>query len=227
MTHLQKAFEKLSQHSVQAVQTGNELNLYEAYLHVDLPIEYELLGKMDELDEAGGGIILLIGSAGDGKSHLIGRTKKMSDWPVTSFYNDATASSSPSKTAIDTLKEALVDFDDENLGSTNHKLILAINLGKLQAFIDDDEAKIRYRKIAKEVTSFFKDENHYNSSRESRIKIVSFTASHAFEFLVNDTSEYPVDSKLMTEILEKITRKDNELNPFYKAYTSDNSSLKN
>ena len=37
------------------------------------------------------------------------------------FYNDATASSSPNKTAIETLKEALRDFSDENLYGTQKK----------------------------------------------------------------------------------------------------------
>ena len=111
-SQLYEAFLHLSQHSVDSVQNGMGFTDWDGYMHVDRPIEEKLMVKMDEIDNVGGGIILLVGSAGDGKSHLISRIKQMSDWDEHCFYNDATASSSPKKTAIDTLKEALVPFKD-------------------------------------------------------------------------------------------------------------------
>ena len=94
-SQLKEAFLHLSQHSVDSVQNGKSFTKWDEYMHVDRPIESKLMEKMDEIDNAGGGIVLLVGSAGDGKSHLISRIKQMSDWGDGSFYNDATASSSP------------------------------------------------------------------------------------------------------------------------------------
>ena len=121
---LKEAFLHLSQHSVDSVQNGKSFTEWDEYMHVDRPIEDKLYVKMDEIDAAGGGIVLLVGSAGDGKSHLLSRIRQMSDWGDSSFYNDATASSSPKKTAIDTLKEALTDYKDANLYKQNTKRLL-------------------------------------------------------------------------------------------------------
>ena len=137
-SRLKEVFLHLSQHSVDSVQNGKAFTNWDEYMHVDRCIEFKLKEKMDEIDNAGGGIVLLVGSAGDGKSHLISRIKQASNWGDWSFYNDATASSSPKKTAIDTLKEALVEYKDNNIYKTNKKLVLAINLGKLNALIDDE-----------------------------------------------------------------------------------------
>ena len=79
-SRLQEAFLHLSQHSVDSVQNGNEFTNWDEYMHVYRPIESKLMQKMDKIDKTGGGIVLLIGSAGDGKSHLISRIKQMSNW---------------------------------------------------------------------------------------------------------------------------------------------------
>ena len=92
----------LNQCSVESVQSGNGFTDIDRYLHTERPVTDELLEKMIQIDNAGGGIILLVGSAGDGKSHLLSKVKEIDPerWPLDSFYNDATASCSPNKTAI-------------------------------------------------------------------------------------------------------------------------------
>ena len=151
-------------------------------MHVDRPIESKLVEKMDEIDNAGGGIVLLVGSAGDGKSHLISRIKQMSDWGGWSFYNDATASSSPKKTAIDTLKKALVEYKDENLYKTSKKLVLAINLGKLNALIYDEEFKTDYEEIVNSTLPIFDDDDTTPLINTERVKVIMFTDEQVFEF---------------------------------------------
>ena len=219
-TRLKEAFLHLSQHSVDSVQNGIAFTNWDEYMHVDRPIESKLMEKMDEIDKAGGGIILLIGSAGDGKSHLISRIKQMSDWGDGSFYNDATASSSPKKTAIDTLKMALVDFKDTNLYSTNKKLVLAINLGKLNALIDDKEFQSDYHEIVNSTLPIFDDDSTTPPINTERVKVIMFTDEQIFEFLVDSSSEIPVDSDFLSKIMEKIVAKTND-NPFYVEYTND------
>lgn len=107
-TNLYKALSRLSLKSIEAVQSGQGLSDFDQYMHVTRPIEKELEQKMHEIDLIGGGIVLLIGSAGDGKSHLLSLVKDKFNWTESSYYNDATVSCSPKKTAVDTLKMALV-----------------------------------------------------------------------------------------------------------------------
>ena len=219
-SHLKEAFLHLSQHSVDSVQNGYKFTNWDKYMHVDRPIESRLKEKMDEIDKAGGGIVLLVGSAGDGKSHLISRIKQMSDWGDGSFYNDATASSSPQKTAIDTLKEALVEYKDENLYKTCKKLVLAINLGKLNALIDDEEFKMDYKEIVKSTLPIFDDDDTTPPRNTERVKVVMFTDEQVFEFFADSSSDIPVASDFLSKIMENVVAEKTD-NPFYVAYIAD------
>lgn len=218
--HLKEAFTRLSQHSVNSVQSGKEFTEWDEYMHVDRPIETKLIEKMDQIDEVGGGIIFLVGSAGDGKSHLISRIKQMSDWDDNSFYNDATASCSPKKTAIDTLKEALVEYKDSNLYSTSKKLVLAINLGKLNALIEDNEFKDEYKELVHSTRPIFDDNDTAQPFETRRVKVLLFTNEQIFEFDSDSTKALPVDSSFLYALIGKIVEK-SDLNPFYKAYKKD------
>lgn len=220
---LKESFLHLSQHSVDSVQNGKAFTNWDEYMHVDRPIESKLMEKMDEIDNAGGGIVLLVGSAGDGKSHLISRIKQMSDWGEGSFYNDATASSSPKKTAIDTLKEALVEYKDENLYKTSKKLVLAINLGKLNALIDDEEFKTNYEEIVNSTLPIFDDDDTTPPINTERVKVIMFTDEQVFEFFADSSSDIPVASSFLSKIMEKIVAETID-NPFYVAYTADKAS---
>lgn len=216
---LKETFLHLSQHSVDSVQNGKLFTEWDDYMHVDRPIESKLQKKMDEIDDEGGGIVLLVGSAGDGKSHLLSRIRQMSDWGEESFYNDATASSSPRKTAIETLKEALVDFNDYNLHSTSSKLVLAINLGKLNALIDDEHFNKEYKEIVSATSPIFDDDDTTPPIETDRVKVVMFVDQQIFEFHANAFG-YKLESKFLSTIMEKIVRKSAD-NPFYKAYKDD------
>lgn len=219
-SHLKEAFLHLSQHSVDSVQNGKAFTNWDEYMHVGRPIESKLMERMDEIDKAGGGIILLVGSAGDGKSHLISRIKQMSDWGDGSFYNDATASSSPKKTAIDTLKEALVEYKDDNLYETSKKLVLAINLGKLNALIDDEEFKSDYKEIVASTLPIFDDDDTTPPIDTERVKVIMFTDEQVFEFFADSSSDIPVESDFLSKIMEKVVAETID-NPFYAAYTTD------
>lgn len=218
--NLQKVFERLSQHSVDSVQSGTVLSDFDSYMHVSRPIEAQVKNKMEEIDHVGGGIIFLVGSAGDGKSHLISRIKQTCKWDEQCFYNDATASCSPKLTAVDTLKNALSAFKDKNIFTTNKKLLLAINLGKLNAFIEDPDVETEYKELVRATRPIFDDDDTTPPLESSRIKVIQFSNFQPYEFHKDDTSSYPVSSPFLSELLEKIT-KPVENNPFYKAYQQD------
>ena len=222
-SRLKEVFLHLSQHSVDPVQNGKAFTNWDEYMHVDRCIEFKLKEKMDEIDNAGGGIVLLVGSAGDGKSHLISRIKQASNWGDWSFYNDATASSSPKKTAIDTLKEALVEYKDNNLYKTNKKLVLAINLGKLNALIDDEEFKKDYEEIVSSTLPIFDDDDTTPPINTERLKVIMFPNEQVFEFFADSPSDYPVASDFLSKIMEKVVAETID-NPFYTAYIADIAS---
>lgn len=220
----------MSQSSVESVQTGNGFSDIDKYLHIERPITMELVNKMIDIDKAGGGIILLVGSAGDGKSHLLSKVKDgLVDWGDNAFYNDATASCSPNKTAIETLKEGLIDFSDENIDSTSNKKVLAINLGKLNAFIDDPEVSKIYSKIKNATEPLFDEDDSTPPIDSERIKVVEFTNKQLFEIDTQKDGVEAYNSSFLSSILDKIVKSDKN-NPFYKAYENDllnNVGLKN
>ncbi len=215
----------LNQCSVESVQSGNGFTDIDRYLHTERPVTNELIEKMIEINNSGGGIILLVGSAGDGKSHLLSKIKDLDqdNWPLDAFYNDATASCSPNKTAIDTLKEALVDFNDVNIGTTTKRKILAINLGKLNAFIDDPNIQLQYAEIASAVRPLF--EGSVNAPKETdRVKIIEFSNKQIYEFDPTLNGYDAFKSDFMNQILEKIVG-ETPKNPFFQAFTIDVESV--
>jgi len=216
-----------NQCSVESVQSGNGFTDIDRYLHTERPVTNELIEKMIEINNSGGGIILLVGSAGDGKSHLLSKIKDLDqdNWPLDAFYNDATASCSPNKTAIDTLKEALVDFNDVNIGTTTKRKILAINLGKLNAFIDDPNIQLQYAEIASAVRPLF--EGSVNAPQETdRVKIIEFSNKQIYEFDPTLSGYDAFKSDFMNQILEKIVA-ETPKNPFFQAFTKDVESVEN
>lgn len=217
--NLRRIIKRLSQGSIDSVQDGDSLGELSRYLHVSRPIETQLKEKMSEIDNVGGGILLLIGSAGDGKSHLISCIKQEGNFTDWYFYNDATASCSPRRTAVDTLKEALIEFKDSAINGTTHKLLLAINLGKLNAFIDDVDVINEYKLIVETVQMIFQDSMNEPNETE-RIKTILFTSHQIFEFYTDSLENYPVKSIFLSSILDKIVRETTE-NPFFNAYVED------
>ena len=72
--------------SQEAVQSGSTFNELEKYLHIERPIDKEVCGCLNEIKEEGGGILLLVGSAGDGKSHMISYLRSKNEYNDFIFY---------------------------------------------------------------------------------------------------------------------------------------------
>ena len=218
MSELLKLIHNLRQGSTTSVQSGLELSGLDKYLHIKRDIEDILCAKMNEISEENGGIVLLIGSAGDGKSHLVSTIRQNEKYCGYSFYNDATESSSPTKTAVDTLKEILVDYDDEHIHTTHKKLVLNINHGKLNTFIEDSEVCDQYSYLRSVVSKIYNNQVEEEVKEEKRIKLVQFNNVQIFEFNKSNKDDYPVDSVFMKKFINKLTIKDPIKNPFYNAY---------
>ena len=218
MSKITELFKQLNRGSFGAVQNGCQLSELTRYLNIDRMIEKNIAGHMKAIQSNGGGLVLLIGNAGDGKSHIISKLKANGSYNDFEFYNDATASCSPKMSSIDTLKMVLRNFDDNHIGTTDKKMLLAINLGKLNAFVGDNNFS-EIGNIAKNVLS----ERYVKCDQKSYLRYISFSNQQQFE-LTQDGTDYPIDSSFIREILDKITLEDDS-NPFYRAYRETLLSL--
>ena len=214
-TALIKVLKRLSQGSKQSVQSGHSLDDFEQYMHIERPIDKAVRISMDEIREQGGGILFLVGSAGDGKSHIISTLKQ--DYPDFEFRNDASESPWPNVKSIEALKIFLEDFKDSTLATTTSKMLVAINMGKLSAFIDDPFVKEYFSQIVGCAKTLF-DEDNLRHDNKTRIKIISFANHQIFELYPDQANkDYPVDSLFIKTVLQRITSTEND-NIFYKAF---------
>ena len=143
---------RLRKSSRESIDNIEKFDDFKRYMHIVRKAEKDLKEILTSVNASGKKtLILLCGSAGDGKSHLLSylrnEERMLNDYLV---FNDATESSEPSKTAIDTLNEELSDFSDDNLEKKGKNIILAINLGVLSNFIESPYAE-NYQMLLKYV----------------------------------------------------------------------------
>ena len=217
---LLKELSKLKDSSHESVEGYESLSEFKQYLHVKREIQEELFNKLNEvIDKSKSQLVMLCGSVGDGKSHLLAYLNSNHPDLMGNFkiHNDATESFDPDKTAIDTLANVLKAFDNNHIGNSNEKLILAINLGVLNNFMESDYAKNQYSKLNDLLneTNIFDSEATSQNYDKDPIHIISFSDYNLFELY-----EDHVDSEYLKKLFKKITDKNKE-NPFYQAYLRD------
>ena len=217
---------KLKESSKEAVEGLNTFSKFKKYMHVNRDAQNELQGIILEANkDEKAQLILVCGSVGDGKSHIISYFKNKYPDVMGSFtlHNDATESLEPNKTSMDTLNDVLDNFSDEKIGTSTEKLILAINLGTLNNFIDSEYGK-RFTVLQKYVESkkiLEKSiiENRFDSS--SNIQFINFS-----DYNLYTLKDGKVQSKYIKELINKITNP-SEVNDFYNSYKENCSNCKN
>lgn len=215
------AFRELSNLSCGAVANIDKFSELNKYLHVlRTPEEVlrDLLLRIEKVSQKR--LVLVCGSAGDGKSHLLSylrnEARLLDDYMV---YSDATESDAPNKTAISTLAKRIEAFNDENIdnGGTE-KVIIAINLGMLNNYIDSEEGE-SFTKLRQYVI---------NNNIFSVDKALPFDPNSNFYHV--DFSDYQlytltnsgVRSDYLTQLFRKIFAKTSD-NPFYNAYCGNSN----
>ena len=217
---------KLKESSKEAVENLTEFSEFKMYMHVPRKSQAELEKIIfEESKKDGASLILVCGSVGDGKSHIISylNNKYLSDMVKFKLHNDATESYDPTKTSIDTLNEELDEFSDEKLEASKRKLILAINLGTLSNFIDSEYAH-RYSKLKKFVLDKKILETKICCNKfddESPFQYISFGDYHLFT--LKDGRGY---SDYIKSLINKITDP-SELNNFFLSYKTNCKPCKN
>lgn len=218
---------KLRKLSIESVENIDSFSSFKEYLHVVRPVEDELRLLLKRVNEENKKcLVLLCGSAGDGKSHLMSYLSHVDpEGLLNSFevYNDATESSAPTLTSIDTLSEKLAPFNDANaLIDDGYKMILAINLGTLNNFIESEKGKAfsSLKKYVETNEIFSSYTQRYAYQENSVFQHVSFA-----DYQVFTLKENGVGTDFLVKLIGKIFLPVDE-NPFYQAYKkNENCSL--
>ena len=133
---------RLRKSSSDSIDHVEKFDRFKKYMHVSRTAEEDLKDILRRINASGKKtLVLLCGSAGDGKSHLLSFLKNSDEEQLIDnyvVYNDATESSAPSMTAIQTLNNLLGSFKDYNLDMPGQNVILAINLGVLSNFVESE-----------------------------------------------------------------------------------------
>ncbi len=217
-------FNRLRKSSSDSIDNVEYFDGFKEYMHVQRTAEIdlkEILRKVNASSQKT--LVLLCGSAGDGKSHLLSYLKNADEENLIQnyfIYNDATESSAPSMTAIETLNEFLDGFKDENLDQPGQNVILAINLGVLSNFIESEYGLefSALRKYVEESNILTSQINHNEFDSNSHFQHVSFSDYHMYSL-----TEQGVHAGYIEDIFKKIFEA-REDNIFYHAYENECST---
>lgn len=213
---------KLKESSKEAVEGLGTFTAFKRYMHIERDAQDDLdrlIKKANESNKAQ--LILVCGSVGDGKSHIISyfNNKNSKIMQNITIHNDATESLEPSKTSMDTLNEVLDEFSDEKIENSTQKFILAINLGTLNNFIDSEYGE-RFTKLKQFVFDKKILENAIEDSsfdENSSFQFVNFSDYHIFN-LMNGVAYSKYVKSIMKKITESYEIDSVENNIFYGAY---------
>ena len=215
---------KLRKLSMESVENTASFAPFKQYLHVVRPVEDELRTLLRRVNrENKKCLVMLCGSAGDGKSHLMSYLRHADpEGLLNSFelYNDATESSAPELTSIDTLYEKLAPFNDENYQiDDGYKMILAINLGTLNNFIESDKGQA-FTKLKQ----YVEHNEIFSSYTRKEIYIADSVFQHISfaDYQVFTLKEDGVGTEFLSTLIGKVFCETEE-NPFYQAYKNNDS----
>lgn len=213
---------KLQKSSPESIDNAELFESYKAYLHVENEVENDLRELLRQINfNQKKCLILLCGSAGDGKSHTVAFLKyadpeKLLDDYIP--YNDATESRFPTQLAPERIAEILEPFDDDHFDNSDEtKIIIAINLGTLNNFIESDPGR-NFSKLKKYVES-----NGILSgcARETVYQPGSLFQHVSFsDYQVFTLTETGIRTSYLERLLAKIFDPHGE-NPFYQSFCAN------
>ncbi|WP_102345889.1 DNA phosphorothioation-dependent restriction protein DptF [Bacillus sp. Marseille-P3661] len=221
-SYLLRELGRLKDSSQEAIENASQFSAFKNYLHVDRKIQLDLeLILNQNKDRQKGNLILLCGSVGDGKSHLLAYLAEKKPELLASYtiFNDATESFSPNKNAMETLEEVLQDFSDQKIKGSTEKVILAINMGVLHNFINTQHKEFSYKQLEEFIhQSDLFSQNITTHFSDSVFDLLSFGDYHSFEL----TEKGPTSSFYLS-LLQRVFNSSDQ-NPFYLAFKEDQNS---
>ena len=220
-SQLENMFRKLSVKSQEAIINENKFNNFKKYMHIERPIQKDLFDIIqNHLFPNKKSIIFILGNVGDGKSHIL---SYMSDLFKEEFdnlnikiHNDATETTSPDKSAIETLLKLLEPYNDTNIEYRENRLIIAINLGMLTKLSEELKNKDNFNILNKYIDETnVLDQKKIENNESEYFNIVSFIGLSSINI-----ENGVITSNFYKKAFDKVFFKDPN-NPFYNAYLDD------
>lgn len=207
----------LQSSSKESVVNANLFGELRNYMHVERDIQKELENILVDLkDNSSPSLILLCGSVGDGKSHLLAYMKEnhkdlMQDVII---HNDSTESYDPDKSSLDTLEQVLAPFDEGN--EPEKHIVIAINLGVLHNFYSYQRKKDRFQALCNFIDrcGVFEKGNQ-EIKYDDTFYMLNFADSQPYVLTENGPK-----SPFFLEIMDRVTEQDMN-NPFYRSWSTD------
>lgn len=201
--------------SVESVVHADVFTDFQHYMHVERPIQRQFIQALEKANESPEtNLIMLCGSVGDGKSHLISYVQEIHPELLNAekclIHNDSTESYNQSEDELETLERVLSPF--ENKEASPKTTVIAINLGVLHNFYMKNEATGEFDKVIsviKQSKIFTTQQDYYY---EKNAFLLNFAGVQPYEL-----SAEGIQSEFFDEIVEKITNP-TDRNPFYKLW---------
>lgn len=210
---------KLQKSSPESIDNAEVLDSYKVYLHVANEVENDLRELLQRVNSNQRKCLILVcGSAGDGKSHMVAFLKCADSENLLHgyiTYNDATESRAPTQRALERMAKKLAPFSDENYDNPDGtKMIIAINLGTLNNFIASEQGKgfSKLKKYVEENGIISGQAQDYVYQPESLFQHVSFSDYQMFTL-----TEDGVKTTFLEQLMAKVFDSD-EGNPFYRSF---------
>lgn len=222
-SYLLRQLSKLSTKSKESVEGHYNLDSFKDYLHVERDIQKIFIERLKKIPKDSGHLVMLCGNVGDGKSHLLAYLNSHEPDLAKQFniWGDGSISLDPDKNSIDTLVKVLEPFNDVNFNNPTKKIILAINLGILNDFVESEQVKKDFTKLRDYVyrSNVFDSKKLSQDCFKKNLSIINFSDFNIFELTEN--SQYEVQSSYLSSLIDNIVLEDKNKNPFYKAYCKD------
>lgn len=216
---LTNVLKTLKESSKEAVENIDKFNTFKEYMHIKRNVQDELIDVIQKCRSTSTKqLILVCGSVGDGKSHLISYLKNK-EQILDEFYvhNDATESLTPNMTSIETLDYVLKGFRDDYINNGEHEhVIIAVNLGMLNNFIDSEMGKFygQLKEYVEKQGILESYTSEYAFDPNSNFQHINFSDYHLFQLTKEGDH---VDSAYIKALINKIVG-ENIKNPFYECY---------
>src|SRR5699024_8834864 len=205
--------------SQESVVHADSFGSFRKYMNVEKPIQHEfekVLTDIKQYDEPQ--LILLCGSVGDGKSHLLAYVKEEKQELMENVidHNDSTESFNPHENSLDTLEYILEHFDDYQTKSNKQHTVIAINLGVLHNFYTRQRERNRFNALCDFIdsTGVF-DSSKVTVKHEDNFHMLNFAEEQPYLL-----TEHGAKSPFFMDLMERVT-KPSTRNPFYNAWKSD------
>ncbi|MBN8203074.1 DNA phosphorothioation-dependent restriction protein DptF [Bacillus sp. NTK034] len=209
--------EVLQSSSKESVANADSFGRLSSYMHVKREIQMDFEKILNELKQKEKpGLLLLCGSVGDGKSHLLAYMKEKHRDLLEGFFihNDSTESYDYDKNSLETLEKVLSPFNESGIAS--RPVIIAINLGVLHNFYSKQRKEGKFQALCDFIDSCgVFDKGQQGNNQDGDFYLLNFADTQPYVL----TKEGP-KSPFFLQLIEKVTAQDHS-NPFFSAWIQD------